>query len=74
MKLEQSASVNDDLKKEQQAKEEVLQSKDEDMEEMVSAVIELIETLNQEVQGLCGLIKDVSTCKLEVSSTFTEVP
>jgi peptidoglycan hydrolase CwlO-like protein len=76
IKLEQSASFSDDLKTQLEAKEEVLQRTNEEKKQMQTAVDELrknVDSVNQQVQELCGQIKDVSTCKLDASSTFTGV-
>ena len=70
--LEQSASVNIDLKKQLEAKEEVLRSKNEEKKQMQTAIDELTKTadsFNHTVQELCAKGKDVSTCKVKAAST-----
>jgi len=77
MKLEQSLLVNNDLKKQLEEKDEILRSKNEEKEQMQTTINELTNTVNavnHTVQQLCGHIKDVSTCKIEDVSSFTEVP
>jgi soluble cytochrome b562 len=77
IKLEQSASNNSDLKKQLEAKEEILLRKNEEKKQMQTAIDELTKTLDsvdQTVKELCGQVKNVSTCKIEAVSTFTEVP
>ena len=68
VKLRQSASVNSDLKEHLEAKEEVLQSKNEEKEQLQTAIDALTKTMDsvkQTVKQLCGQIRDVSTCKTE---------
>jgi chromosome segregation ATPase len=62
--LEQSASLNSNLKKQLEAKEEVLQSRNEENKQMqtrIDSLIKTVGTVNRTVQELCGQIKDVST-------------
>ena len=71
-----SEAVNNDLKKQLEAKEEVLRSKNVEKKQMQTAIDELTKTVDSvehTVQELCALIKDVSTCNIEAVSTFTDV-
>jgi chromosome segregation ATPase len=62
--LEQSTSLNSSLKKQLEAKEKVLQSRNKEKKKMqtrIHSLIKTVGTLNRTVQELCGQIKDVST-------------
>jgi len=60
------------LKKQLEAKEEVLRSKNVEKKQMQTAIDELTKTaesFNNTVQELCAQGKDVSTCKIKAVST-----
>jgi chromosome segregation ATPase len=67
-KLEESNSINDNLKKELDKKEEILQSDNKEQMELLTTIDGLtksLDFLNRTVQELCGHPEDVSTYNVQ---------